>query len=281
MVLRKLRAILEAFRPAMDDRAFRTARRRLRRWADATSESRNLEVTREWLLRPRDAMTDTEWWRARWLAVRLEDRQLEADRRLERRMTRGFERLRRALAAALRSGSASQKGLTTGLLVSRFVDRLTGTLEHKLREMSGPGPAWLPAHQARIAAKRLRYLIELFAAGLPDGPATVARLAELQAALGSLQDARVVADELKLALAAEAGNEADRAAAALLAGRFSGAWHSLTLDPGLVALVLRLAVEMAATFEHLRPAWGSAGISRLGSELRAVSRQCLEAAAVR
>jgi CHAD domain-containing protein len=226
-------------------------------------------------------MTDTEWWRARWLSVRLEDRQLEADRRLERRMARGFERLRRALAAALRSGSASQQQLTTGFLVSRSVDRLTGTLEHKLREMNGTGPAWLPAHRARIAAKRLRYLIELFAAGLPDGPAVVARLAELQAALGSLQDARVVASELETALASRAGTEADRVATALLAGQFSGAWHSLTLDPGLVALVLRLAVEMAAILEHLRPVWGPAGVSRLGSELRAVSRQCLEAAAVR
>jgi len=70
-----------------------------------------------------------------------------------------------------------------------------GALVDALEAVSGPGDV-AHAHRARIAAKRLRYLLEPIADLAPGAPSAVKRLKGLQDALGELHDLHVLAAEL-------------------------------------------------------------------------------------
>jgi hypothetical protein len=67
------------------------------------------------------------------------------------------------------------------------------------------------AHTARIAAKRLRYLLEPVSRRVRGIKTLVGRLKELQDVLGDLRDRQVLADEIASSLAALAQSRPDRA----------------------------------------------------------------------
>ena len=112
------------------------------------------------------------------------------------------------------------------------------------------------SHQARIAGKRLRYLLEPIAQHVVAGPALLAQLRSLQDTLGELHDAHVWLMVLRHVVAELAMEEGRRMATALTTapkGKKRGA-----KDPprsGLIALA-RLAHERAeASFDRFHRDW--------------------------
>jgi CYTH domain-containing protein len=107
-----------------------------------------------------------------------------------------------------------------------------------------------PIHQARIAAKRLRYLMEPFAQGLDDGPEITERLKELQDAFGDVHDVHVftgtLADALSEATEIDLGS--------------SGPGEK-PLVPGLAALEAELRKRGEAAFDKARSDWVGDGAS--------------------
>jgi hypothetical protein len=73
------------------------------------------------------------------------------------------------------------------------------------------------AHRARIAAKRLRYILEPVSNLLPDGEAIIKTLKTLQDSLGDLHDVHVFAEELVGATEQAAGSRARRVSEVVLA----------------------------------------------------------------
>ena len=277
--LRRLRSVLRAFRPQREARISGRTWRRLRRLADATSESRNLQVERGWVEQQLEWLGPEEQGGARWLLARLEERQRMAEQRVERRVRRWFAplrwRLRQGLAErnAAAASPKSGRSITTGVLVQRTVRQWSAELEDHLAAIHA-GSDLQSAHGARIIAKRLRYLLEPFEQALPDGPAIIEQLTALQGTLGRLQDVHVLGDELREALADIAAQRARQTADQLLGrcGRVAPDATGPTVEAGLLALAGRLREEADQAFEALRTGWLEGRAASLLAQLKDVGR---------
>jgi CHAD domain-containing protein len=282
VALRRLRSTLRAFRPQLEGLVPRRIWRRLRRLADATSESRNLEVERAWVESQLEGLTPGEQAGARQLLARLEERHRAADRRLHRRVAKWFAPLQRTLKQALaepRPGAPAvdrTRSLTAGAVMRRTVRQGLAELERHMAAIHTMSDRE-PVHGARISAKRLRYLLEPFAQAIPDGTAAVEQLTAFQDILGRLQDTYVMADELREELGQVAAQRARRAGDELLA--WDGTAGSREQVPGsaseagILALARRLRAEGDAAFEKLQAGWLDGEVAALVALLTAISER--------
>ena len=115
------------------------------------------------------------------------------------------------------------------------------------------------AHRARIAAKRLRYLLEPVKEIVPGVPALTARLGEIQDQLGALHDAHVFAPELVAATSHAVGDHARRESLAIVAGGTAGRAarrvHARDPRPGLIALSERVRARGDGAFGAVKEHW--------------------------
>ncbi len=253
VALRRLRTLLRAYPRDLGDAVGGKARRRLKRLAGATNAARDAEVGLLEL-----------------------DRLLPEPTRSQRRGLAFLrERLERTLAATHRSATGELLP-TFDQLAGRLTDRLgryrielrldgapvvasfRRDLAERLRGLWGAFAGALAAardgddaavHAARIAAKRLRYLIEPACEGLSSAKPALARLRALQDILGEVNDLRQLAD-----IAARAAAELEATALRALA---SGS-EKVRRPPertGLREIERRIAPRRAALRERLSDEW--------------------------
>jgi len=223
VALRRFRSALRAWRPQLGPAVSRRARRRLGDIARATSRSRDLEVHIAWVKSRADGLRDYQRPGADWLLARLESRKARADRRLEQRLAQDFARAEAKLRTALAGIRVTvvpplpvPPDATGGAVLGRLLGELGAALATQLALVRTVVDQ-AEAHRARIAGKRLRYLLEPVAANVEGGPAIIARLKELQDVLGGLNDAHVFAGDLARALQVAALQQAKRISRELLA----------------------------------------------------------------
>jgi CHAD domain-containing protein/CYTH domain-containing protein len=206
--LRRLRSIVRAYAAQLDDAVGGKDRARLKALAGATGASRDGEVMIEWMQTRRDPLSAAEQPGADWLLDRLRARQEKLDRSLRDEVAQDFGRERKRLARRLSTYQAHvwsadpreaprMSGVVADLVVEHVAD-----LRRKL-DASGSIAQQEALHEARISAKRLRYLLEPFAEEFPDAAWTVKRLKKMQDTLGEMHDAHV-AGQLLVAERAEA-----------------------------------------------------------------------------
>jgi len=211
VALRRLRSWERAFRPYLRADISKKLRRRLRNLARDTGASRDLEVHLAWLASQRRSLGRRQRAGLNWLLSTLEERKAEADRVLEDDVDGRFERLEARLTRALetyrerlhlrRDGRAAPLPPFADALAPR-VRRAAQELEDHLRRVRTVREE-REAHEARIAAKRLRYLLEPVMRIVPGAADLVDRLKSLQDILGDMHDAQVFGAEI-LKLAAHA-----------------------------------------------------------------------------
>ena len=259
VALRRLRSCLRAYRRQVRSSLSGQTRRRLRRLTRGTNRSRDLEVHLAWLEDQHAAADDGTRPGITWMLERLSAAKEEAAEAMMERDARLFPkveaRLRSSLTrfrATIDLGSDSARR-SMAAATAREIRRASRRLEEHLARIQGysDGEA---IHRARISAKHLRYLLEPFAAVLPDGETAVERLKALQDDFGDVHDARVFESELAAAVP-----EAQRAP---------------STGPGFVPGLLRLSAALDArgrrAFEQAAPAWlgeGSAPFFRLTAAL--------------
>ncbi|HEX5830319.1 MAG TPA: CHAD domain-containing protein, partial [Gemmatimonadaceae bacterium] len=262
VALRRLRSTLRAYEDVLDDTVHRKLRRALRRAARTTGESRDLEVHAQWVRERQHRLGRTGRAGARWLLARLERQRAGADRQLRRRALAGWAALHADLADALSQWTRTvhldedvpppRFAAMAAVLVEQQADALREALA---RARADADPDAL--HQARIAGKRLRYLLEPLGDEIPLAAALVGELKRLQDALGVVQDAHVFAREIAAAVEA-AGEERARSLSAEVAREADLDDGSAALDdplPGLLALARRLGRERAAAQASLQRDW--------------------------
>jgi CHAD domain-containing protein/CYTH domain-containing protein len=196
VALRRLRGLLASFGEALDPELCRTAQARLRRIGSATGAARDAEVQREWL---RERLT------ARSRALRAA--RAELDRALAARERTGYARARSLAApeffalwselreawlgaragAAPPADSAESFGRASGRQLAQATQRLQLQLGrvHSLADEA-------PAHEGRLAAKQLRYALELIGPALPAAERAAQPLRRLQRVLGEFNDLRTL-----------------------------------------------------------------------------------------
>jgi CHAD domain-containing protein len=277
--LRRLRSCLRAWRPQLGAAVTKRTRRRLRDIARATGRSRDLEVHLAWVRGRSGSLRDYQRSGAAWLLARLEARKARADRRLDRWLARDFARTEAKLRAALPGARVTvvpafpvAPDATGGAVLGRLVSELGVGLGSQLALVRTIGDQ-VEAHRARIAGKRLRYLLEPVAPRVDGAPALITRLKDLQDVLGALHDAHVFAGDLARSLQIAALEQAKRVSRELTA------WaqpEATARDPepgeddprlGLVALAHRLREEAEESFGRLRMQWLDGGAASLLAEI--------------
>jgi len=264
VAIRRLRSTLRAYRGQLDDPIPRKLRRRLRDLQQATSVGRDAEVALEWLATQRENLTPRQRYGFDWLSARLEARRHEAYRAAAVRITHDFERVAHALDQRLtryrrnvRVGMSEMPTLLASVAAS-LVRRHSDALADRLGQVSGPDDHQT-AHSARIAAKRLRYLVEPLREELADAGGIVTQLKHLQDLLGSMHDAQVFEQDLGSALQAAAAERAGRIYREATAGEADPAAlrRAARKDerPGLLALMRLAAQRRAEDFAALQAQW--------------------------
>lgn len=211
VALRRLRSWLRAQRPLLAASVTKKSENTLRRIAQSSNPSRDAEVFIEWLDDVADAMpTEAEGaaeYLRRDLALVREPSSTDAAK-----LTAKFNRIMATLGDRLpmysldydvRTGATGHT-FATGMAVS--LRQHAHTLRRRMAKLT-EGSSADDAHRARIAGKRLRYLIEPVAPWIPQGSELIVRLKALQDTLGALHDAHMWMQQLRLALEAQEREE--------------------------------------------------------------------------
>jgi len=254
--LRRLRTWLRAFRPVLRDTLRGKTVRRLARVADATGASRDLEVHVDWVNRARRQLKGEERKGATWLIKRLRDEKATCDAELRRVLDDAFDKTLRRVEKALSRYEARVEGeLSYAEVAGEIVERHLQSLESAMEAVSGLGDR-AQAHAARIATKRLRYILEIVAPADSDQARAIVTLKELQDRLGELHDAQTFGSELASLIAERAAEKVSAAKS----GSNDESYTAPGVDPisGLEALLRKLREREKESFRLVVPVWQAA-----------------------
>lgn len=262
VALRRLRSVTRALRPYLGTAVRKRHEKRLRAVARATAEARDAEVQLAWLLEERERAGPRVAPAIDLLVRHLEQRQRKSLERGSQTRVASFHGLARKLAARL----AGLGGGGPGGAAPPFAAALAGLVRERAAELvdaldAVEGPFEVEqGHSARIAAKRLRYLLEPLR-GNPraDATAAVDALKELQDLLGELHDAHVAGYTIAAALVEASSERARQAHEAILAGDQGAQALRLArrdlVTRGLLALDRGAADRAGGAYERLVRGW--------------------------
>jgi len=197
VALRRARSLFRAYAPHLEGARPRRARRRLGGLARATGESRDRWVQEE-VLRSLSGVPEVVLER---VASRLRKARQEGDRRartaLEEHLSEEVARIRKRLGTVtLRVDPGDPPApLPSFAVVAAALLRSQGEeLREALERIEGWDEA--PVHRARIAGKRLRYLLEPLRRERPAAEELVKELRTLQDLLGEVRDLGLLEGEV-------------------------------------------------------------------------------------
>ena len=283
VAVRRLRSWLRAFDDEVGDTLAKKQRRRLGRLADATRVSRDLEVHIEWVEQFARARRKKNQAGTAWLVKRLEAKKARAD--LELRQV-----LDDALDSAVGGVDKALSRYTVKIDQPRAsFAQVTATLlrDHAVAARDAIGRVTnigdrLEGHEARIAAKRLRYLLEPLRTSIDRVDDLVKRLAQLQDDFGALHDAQVFGSEIARQLAKVLSARAQAAAKP----------ETDTVDTSadadyaevLLAITRRLHRDEESAFKRVQQSWLGdhsaplwADVESVASELDAIAAEAQRA----
>ncbi len=271
---RRLRTLLRSFRRELGRAVAKKLQRRLRDVTRATNAGRDAEVQLAWVRSHRPELGRRSGPGLPWLLTRLQDRQNRAYADIRQEITPEFRqierRVRRGLNATLLDASQAEPSFAaaTSRLIREHVAALDQELE-SARSTRDPDAV----HAARIAVKRLRYLLEPIAAERPRAGALVEPLKRLQNVLGELHDLQVLLGELGVAVAEAAAERARRLHAAALAGAPARGPGTRTgprpASAGLLALARFAGRFQDELLRRLDAEWTGEPLATLTEDLRA------------
>ncbi|MCY4374373.1 MAG: CHAD domain-containing protein [Spirochaetaceae bacterium] len=197
VALRRCRGVLRAYRPWLGKAAGKRVRAELRRLMRQTNRGRDAEVQIVWLEGTREALRRSERAGLNHLLERLRRRRHAGHAAAAAAVRTRFERLDVELRARLEQ--AAPVPLTYGRAFGERLQQYAADTGARLAAISEAAHGD-QLHDARLAAKRLRYLVEPAVDGITDGAAMSEVLKRLQDVLGELNDARVLAAAVDRAL---------------------------------------------------------------------------------
>lgn len=201
--LRRLRSCIRAYRSHFKGSVSKRMRRRLRDITAATNAARDAQVQLAWLHQQAGDLGGEVEGLA-WLVGRLEGRRFEVMQGNTTDVAGEFSRAASKLRPRLQTFRVVVR--PDGGSELRSFGHATGALikSHALALKEGlaaVGPEnERDAHIARIAAKRLRYLLDPLVRRAPRGKSLIGRLKELQDVLGDLHDVQILSQEIASSL---------------------------------------------------------------------------------
>ena len=279
--LRRLRSVLRAYGPHLEDSVGRKLRRRVKTLAAATGAARDSEVQIEWLQARRGRLNPRHRSGADWLIAWLEQRKVSAYAEVRGEVSTSFDQLKTVLDRRLRRYTTQlyatderpdgMSDVTAHLLTTHAAEllgELAGVQSVADEER---------AHEARIAAKRLRYLFEPLRREVDGAGDLIARLKDLQELLGALHDVAVLSGELRQALELASTERARDLHQLALSPALDGdeARRRLRRDPraGLLAVARLVREDRDELFARLSRDWLTGGGERFVADCHALARR--------
>ncbi|MDB4949884.1 MAG: domain containing protein [Gemmatimonadetes bacterium] len=214
VALRRLLAALADYRKILRGSVRRRDRKRAAALLSATGTARDAEVHARWIDGQAESLSADERKGGDWMLrrIRRDTRKADGGADLGGDFDRIDRRLRKRLSTyrmAVDGDDADGRPLLATVLgeaIQSSADRLRARLGRLTDEVDP-----VTVHRARLAVKRLRYLLEPFADALPGGVALFADLRAMQETLGAQHDAWLLAQRVADALlrAQEDGGRAD------------------------------------------------------------------------
>jgi CHAD domain-containing protein len=196
--LRRLRVTVRAF-PGLHEGVAKKQRRRLRRLARETNTIRDAEAQIAWFRDRSAQFTPAQRAALGALRARLRSRRRRAQAHTHLELQQRFEKLERKVrhaVTALRSRAGAGEPPFRSIVAAALVQSARD-LRQRLEDRGATSPAEL--HTTRIAAKRLRYLLEPVESSVAQGTRLIDRLKQLQDLFGGLTDAHALQGELQRA----------------------------------------------------------------------------------
>jgi CHAD domain-containing protein len=261
VALRRLRSTLRAYRPLLEDSVRGKPHKLLGEIAEGTNRVREAEVALEWLRPLATGMTPGERVGLQWLVDRVDARRAKdleqclADTRRSftaaaRKVHKGLVAYRQTVQTEPSINDESFAGAlgTAAVEQARELDQLLGEIQHLEDEA---------AHRARIAAKRLRYVVEPVRSTLAGGAELITRLKAIQDLLGELHDLQELEKVVRAAITTAAAERAEQLLDATLAEPSPAGPRPRRRGrrSGLVAIAKRIRGREADLFATLRKDW--------------------------
>ncbi|MGH7619570.1 MAG: CHAD domain-containing protein, partial [Gemmatimonadaceae bacterium] len=266
VALRRLRSWLRAFRPAFADTVSPKVEGRLKKIAKETGSSRDLEVHVAWVTSARRTLSPTARAGATWLLHRLRQQRREADAEFRALIDRKFTTAAAAAEDALTryESSVLDDGDRFAAVAAETIDAQTEALVNAVGRVTGQGDR-AEAHATRIAAKRLRYLLEGVEAAVPDASRLIEELKRLQNVLGELHDAQIFGGELATMIAELLASQGSRPA------RRDGAAPRPNPVVGLRVLSRRMRRAEVVAFQSYAGQWGTEATAAFAARVASVA----------
>jgi CHAD domain-containing protein len=198
VALRRLRNWLQAFGPWLEDTVTPSSTRRLRRLSRVAGVARDLQVQRLTLRQMAEADGPPLATEARRIELQLDREEVRATEKLFRRVVEDLSSSGAKLAAQLHRGgldagaSAAGPGPSMAAAMATLLAERLEEVNTSLRRLRSASQTEM-AHAARIAMKRLRYLLEPFGSSSRLAATAVLRLTAAQDAFGRLHDIQLLA----------------------------------------------------------------------------------------
>jgi CHAD domain-containing protein/CYTH domain-containing protein len=254
VAVRRLRSVLRAYRRWLGRAGATKVRRRLQALGGATNAGRDAEVQLDWLEAQRPTLGRGERTGLNWLMRGLRTTRREnyaaARRQVRSEFARAAEMLEKRLGE-LDATAPPFRETFAALLRQHAAD-----LEVRLAAIRGPDDEE-NAHEARISAKRLRYVLEPVRTEADGVKVLVEHLKDLQDLLGALHDMHVLDAALLEALEAVATTKVHRLRSLAIEGDAAAVQRERRRDErlGLVALAARARARRDTLFAALTERW--------------------------
>lgn len=247
VAIRRLRVTIKAY-AVLESGMSKKQRRRLRKLARATNPGRDAEVQIAWFRERAGSFTPAQRASLEKLRARLRARRRREITRTDTKLRRRFTKLERTLRSRLDALPGSDRAMPPFRSIAGPALRRHAAALHKRLSVIRSWQDGVQLHAARIAAKRLRYLLEPLEDVVPSGSALLRLLKNLQDLLGQLTDAHVLEREIDAADGSERG-------------------------AGVTAAVRRLRTESAALFARVRTEWLAGGGAELQRQIDAAATE--------
>lgn len=196
VALRRARSTLRIYRPIVGRRlSERKLRRGLKCLTRMTAPARDAEVGLLWLRRGRSGMGPAERAACNRLIADWKARRDASYKEVRRTLRQDFDALDARLSRALRPRTGDRTAPLLAPTVARLMRAQISAIAAELQRITSVFDA-RAIHAARVEAKHLRYLLEPFAADVPNGAALVRSLKRFQYEFGELCDRQVLSIEL-------------------------------------------------------------------------------------
>ena len=271
VAVRRLRSWVRAFDDDLSATVRPKAQRRLKRIADATRASRDFEVHIDWLERFARSRKGRYREATEWLLDRTRDRKARADLELQEMLNENLERTTAQLTQGLSHYvvSLDEPSDPFSVALARLIREHAGAARRATARIASIGDR-NEAHEARISAKRLRYLLEPLSDAGVDTKPLVERLAKLQDDLGALHDAQIFGSEIAGLLAKEL-RSTRRSPARTNRDDDGGAASAVDRADALRAISQRLHRDEVAGFKRLKQSWLDADVESLWRDAEAIA----------